>query len=80
MEEGVDGLLRDKMRPSRIAPLSPDLVERMVALTLADPSVEVTHWAVAMMAALTGISESAVPARSVRHASSGWLLLCDAVN
>ena len=60
MEEGVDGLLRDKTRPSRIAPLSPDLVERVVALTLADPPVEATHWTAAMMAAQTGISESAV--------------------
>ena len=61
MEEGLDGLLRDKTRPSRIAPLSPDdLVERVVALTLANPPVEATHWTAAMMAAQTGISESAV--------------------
>ncbi len=60
MEEGVDGLLRDKTRPSRIPPLSPELAERVVALTLADPPVEATHWTAAMMAARTGISESAV--------------------
>ena len=38
MLEGVDGLLRDKTRPSRIPPLGPEIAERVVALTLADPS------------------------------------------
>src|SRR5437879_4491381 len=33
MQEGVEGLLRDKTRPSRIAPLGPDVAERVVALT-----------------------------------------------
>ncbi len=60
MEEGVDGLLRDKTRPSRIPPLDPEVAERVVALTLTDPPVEATHWTAAMMAAATGISESAV--------------------
>ena len=31
MEEGVDGLLRDKTRPSRIPPLGPEVAERVVA-------------------------------------------------
>ncbi len=60
MEEGVDGLLHDKTRPSRIPPLGPEVAERVVALTLTDPPVEATHWTTAMMAAQTGISESAV--------------------
>ncbi len=60
MEEGVDGLLRDKTRPSRIPPLGPEVAERVVALTLTDPPVEATHWTAAMMASQTGISESAV--------------------
>ncbi len=60
MEEGVDGLLRDKTRPSRIPPLGPEVAERVVALTLMDPLVEATHWTASMMAAQTGISESAV--------------------
>jgi transposase len=34
MREGVDGLLRDKTRPSRIPPLAPEIAERVVALTL----------------------------------------------
>src|SRR5215212_8386792 len=33
-QEGVDGLLRDKTRPSRIKPLGPDMAERVVNLTL----------------------------------------------
>src|SRR5688500_14690445 len=35
--EGFEGLLHDKTRPSRIAPLGPEVAERVVALTLADP-------------------------------------------
>jgi hypothetical protein len=37
MEEGVDGLLRDKTRPSRIPPLGSEVAARVVALTLTDP-------------------------------------------
>jgi transposase len=60
MQEGVDGLLRDKTRPSRIKPLGSDVAERVVRLTLADPLGEATHWTAAMMAQHTGISASAV--------------------
>ena len=60
MAEGVDGLLRDKTRPARIAPLGPEVAERVVALTLADPPGETTHWTAGMMAAESGISASAV--------------------
>ena len=35
MAEGVDGLMRDKTRPSRIPPLEPDVALRIVRLTLA---------------------------------------------
>src|SRR5882757_3610040 len=40
MEEGVEGLLRDKTRPSRIAPFGPDVAERVVALTSSPPPGE----------------------------------------
>ena len=60
MEAGVDGLLRDKTRPSRIPPLGSEVIERVVVLTLSDPPVEATHWTAAMMAMVVGISESAV--------------------
>jgi len=59
--EGVDGLLRDKTRPSRIPPLPAAVRERTVALTLADPPGEATHWTAAMMAKAAGISVSSVP-------------------
>ena len=41
-QEGYDGLLRDKTRPSRIPPLGPEVAERVVALTLSDPPAEAT--------------------------------------
>jgi transposase len=37
MEEGVDGLLRDKTRPSRVRPLGQDVAERIVTLTQQEP-------------------------------------------
>jgi len=60
MQEGVDGLLRDKTRPSGIPPLGADVAERVVNLTLSDPPREATHWTSAMMAKACGISASAV--------------------
>ena len=60
MHEGVDGLLRDKTRPSRIPPLAPQIAEQLVARTLVDPPGETTHWTGLMMAAEIGISVSSV--------------------
>lgn len=60
MQAGVDGLLRDKTRPSRIPPLGPEIVERVVALTLADPPGETTHWTAAAMAEASGVSATSV--------------------
>ena len=37
VEEGFEGLLRDKTRPSRIKPLGAEVAERVVALTLGEP-------------------------------------------
>src|SRR4051794_34623077 len=59
MKEGIDGLLHDKTRPSRIPSL------RSVrgwprALTLADPPVETPHWTADLMARASGISASPV--------------------
>jgi transposase len=58
--EGVDGLLRDKTRPSRIPPLPVAVREHTVALTLTDPPGEATHWTARMMAEAAGISVSSV--------------------
>ena len=60
MKEGIAGLLHDKTRPSRIPPLGPEVAARVVALTLADPPVETTHWTADLMARASGISASAV--------------------
>ena len=60
MQAGVGGLLRDKTRPSRIPPLAPEVAERVVALTLADPPGEATHWTGRAMAKAASISLSAV--------------------
>jgi transposase len=60
MQEGFDGLLRDKTRPSRIKPLEDEVAERIVALTLEDPPDEATHWTGAMMAKEVGVSVSSV--------------------
>jgi transposase len=60
MQEGAEGLLRDKTRPSRIPPFGAEVAERVVALTLTDPPAESTHWTAAMMAKEVGISVSSV--------------------
>ncbi|MFZ0694302.1 MAG: IS630 family transposase [Alphaproteobacteria bacterium] len=58
--EGAAGLWRDKTRPSRIPPLSADVAERVLALTLGDPPGAATHWTGAAMAEAVGISVSSV--------------------
>lgn len=59
-EEGVDGLLRDKTRPPGRAPLGPDVVRRVVELTMSEPPGPATHWTGRMMAAHMGISLTSV--------------------
>jgi transposase len=58
--EGVDGLLRDKTRPSRIPKLNPSIAERIVALTMEEPPHEATHWTGAAMAEAADVSVSSV--------------------
>src|SRR5213595_2022876 len=60
MQAGVEGLLHDRTRPSRVPPLSPAIGERVVALTQSDPPGETTHWTAAAMAGLVRISVSSV--------------------
>jgi transposase len=60
MTAGVDGLLRDKTRPSRIPPLGSEIVERVIALTQDEPPGEATHWTGAAMGEAAGISVSSV--------------------
>ena len=49
IEEGVEGLLRDKTRPSRIAPLS-DAVKLAVLTKATEEPADATHWSRASMA------------------------------
>jgi transposase len=58
--EGVDGLLRDKTRPSRVPKLAPPLAKRVVELTMEPPPSETTHWTSALMAKVVGVSVSSV--------------------
>jgi transposase len=58
--EGIAGLWRDKTRPSRVPPLTPEIADRVVALTLAGPPPEATHWTGSAMARASGISVSSV--------------------
>jgi transposase len=60
MKEGVDGLLRDKTRPSRIPPLGAEVVASIVARTLDKPPGETTHWTASAMAKAIGVSVSSV--------------------
>ncbi len=67
MHEGVEGLTRDKTRPSRIPPLPPETVDRVVALTNQTPPHEATHWTAAAMAKAVGISPSSARRIWNRH-------------
>jgi len=60
MAEGVAGLLRDKTRASRVAPLMRDKVEEILALTKKPPPHEATHWTAPAMAGVVGVSVSSV--------------------
>jgi transposase len=59
-EEGVEGLLRDQTRPSRVPPLGQEIIDRVVALTATEPPHEATHWTSAAMAKAVGLSASSV--------------------
>ena len=61
MHEGIDGLTRDKTRPSRIPPLPTETVDRVIALTNRAPPHEATHWTAPAMAKAVELSPSWVP-------------------
>jgi transposase len=58
--KGVDGLLKDATRPSRVKPLSPEVIERVVHMTLHEKPPNATHWSLRSMAKAAGISYSSV--------------------
>ena len=59
-QEGFEGLLRDKTRPSRLKPLGDETAARIAVLTLEYPPGETTHWTGALMAKTAGVSVSSV--------------------
>ena len=59
-DDGAAGLWHDKTRPSRIPPLSPEVAERVVAMTLAGPPPAGSHWIGSAMAKAAGVSVSSV--------------------
>jgi transposase len=60
LKDGVEGLLRDKTRPSRKKPLSQKVQQKVLAKTANTTPADATHWSRATMAAAIGISPSAV--------------------
>jgi transposase len=57
MAEGVDGLLREATRPAGKPPLLPEMIERVVEMTLAKPPGETTHWTCRAMAEAARVSD-----------------------
>jgi transposase len=61
IEAGVDGLLRDRTRPSRVPALAEAKVAAVIRCTLEEPPPgEATHWTVRAMARASGVSPAKV--------------------
>lgn len=60
MHEGVDGLLRDKIRPPGKVPISADKVAEVLRMTQDPPPHEATHWTARAMAKASGLAVSSV--------------------
>jgi transposase len=60
IDEGVEGLMRDKTRPSRKPPLPEKIKLAVLTKTANETPANATHWSRASMAAEMGISPSSV--------------------
>jgi transposase len=60
LDEGVDGLRRDKTRPSRVPPLPRETRLKVIAKTVQETPSNATHWSRSTMAEAVGISPSSV--------------------
>ena len=58
--EGVEGLLRDKTRPSRKKPLTVEVKLKVLTKTANEMPANATHWSVRTMAKEIGISHTSV--------------------
>ncbi len=59
-DEGVEGLRRDKTRPSRVPPLPRDTRLKVITKTVQETPPNATHWSRSSMAEAVGISPSSV--------------------
>ena len=60
IDEGLDGLGRDKTRPSRVPPLPRETRLKVIAKTVKEIPPDATHWNRSTMAEAMGISPSSV--------------------
>lgn len=60
IDEGVEGLLRDKTRPPGTPPLSWEIKQRVLTKTANEVPANATHWSVRSMAKEVGISHTSV--------------------
>ena len=60
VEEGVEGLLRDKTRPPGKKPLSAAVKRKVLAKAASETPPKATHWSVRSMATAVGISHTSV--------------------
>jgi transposase len=60
MAKGVDGLLKDATRPSRVKPLPPEKIKQVVHMTLHEKPPNATQWSLRSMAAAANVSYSSV--------------------
>ena len=60
VEEGVEGLLRDKTRPPGTQPLSEAVKRKVLAKTATETPADATQWSVRTMGAEIGISHTSV--------------------
>lgn len=58
--KGVEGLLKDATRPSRVKPLTAEKIAQVVHMTLHEKPPKATQWSVRSMGAAAGISYSSV--------------------
>ena len=59
-DEGLEGLQRDKTRPSRVPPLPQGTRPKVITKTVQETPANATHWSRALMAEAVGISPSSV--------------------
>src|SRR3979490_2869268 len=60
MAKGMDGLLKDATRPSRVKPLTPEQNKPVVHMTLPAKPPNATHWSLRSMASAAGVSYRSV--------------------